>query len=201
MYLDILRCGVNRWTSVWGDPLVTGLIIMGLFLVAASLCAGVAVRCDGREKVFWALAAAAALVFAANVHLDLHVLPNAIGQCMAKAQGWYDQRETARAVFIAGVAISTAALMLTVVWIFWRQLIANIIVSLGFVLTGGAQAAKGFGRHGWDRLYDVPVGPFRLPDLPDMVGAALVIIGAALALRRLRASVAGRCGAGSGQGG
>lgn len=190
MYLEILRCGVDRWTSVWGDPLVTGLIIMGLFLVAAALCAGATVRSTGREKLFWAFAAAAALVFAANVHLDLHVLPKSIGHCMARAQGWYDQREVARAFFVACVAISTAALMLTVVWIFWWQLTANIIVTLGFALTGGVQAAKGFGRHGWDRLYDVPFGPFRLPDLPDMIGAALVIIGAALALRRLRGSVA-----------
>lgn len=194
MYIEILICGVKRWTSVWGDPLVTGLVIMALFLVATILCAGTAMRSDGREKLFWALAAAAALVFAANVHLDLHVLPNAIGRCAAKTQGWYDQKETARAAFITGAAILMAVLLATIAWMFWRQLIANIILSLGFALTVGMDAIKGFGRKGWEKLYDVPVGPFRLPDVPELLGAALVILGAALALRRLRGSVARRLG-------
>lgn len=192
MYLEILRCGVSRWTSVWGDPLVTGLFIMGLFLAAAALCSKAAACAHGREKVFWMLAAAAATIFAANVHLDVHVLPNAIGHCAARAQGWYDQRELARGAFVAGVAVVTAAFLSVIFWTFWRYLTGNIVLTLGFVLTGGMQAAKGFGRKGWDRLYDVPVGPFRLPDLPDIFGAALLIIGAALALRRLRCSRAGR---------
>ncbi len=187
MSFDILRCGLSRWTSVWGDPLVTGLIIMALFLVAASLCARAAHRSDGREKTFWALTAAVALALAANVHLDLHVLPKSIGHCMAQAQGWYDQREAARAVFVAGAVVVAAGMIATALWLFWRQMTSNIILTLGFFLTGGAQASKGFGRKGWDRLYDIPVGPFRLPDIPDVMGAALVIIGAALALRRLRA--------------
>ena len=192
MYFEILRCGLGRWMSKWGDPLVTGLFIMGLFLVAAALCAKVAACTDGREKVFWTLAAAAALTFAANVHLDLHVLPNAIGHCAARAQGWYEQRELARGAFIAGVAVVMAAVLVAAFWMFWRHLTGNIVLTLGFALTGGMQAAKGFGRKGWDRLYDIPVGPFRLPDLPDIIGAALLIIGAALALRRLRRSRSGR---------
>lgn len=192
MYLEILRCGVSRWISVWGDPLVTGLIIMGLFLAAAALCGCTAARAHGREKTFWRLAAAAALIFAANVHLDLHVLPNYIGHCAARAQGWYDQREIARAAFIAAVAVVVAALLAAIFWKFWRQLTANIVLASGFALAGGMQAAKGFGRKGWDRLYDIPVGPFRLPDLPDIIGAVLLIIGAALALRRLRRNRAGR---------
>ncbi len=192
MSLDILRCGVGRWTSAWGDPLTTGFVIMALFLVAAGLCASVAARCDKREKMFWALAAATALAFAANVHLDLHVLPKSIGHCMAQAQGWYDRKEAARSVFIAGAVIVAGALALMAVWRFRRQMAANIILVLGFALTGGVQASKGFGRKGWDKLYDIPFGPFRLPDLPDVIGAVLMIIGAALALRRLRATAAER---------
>ncbi len=194
MTFEILRCGVDRWTSVWGDPLFTGLLIMGLFLVAAALCGWAAARTDGHQRLFWSLAAAGALVFAANVHLDLHVIPKSIGHCLARAQGWYDQRDVARAIFISGALAAAAVVIFVAVRILWRQMTANIIVTLGFVVTGGAQASKGFGKKGWDRLYDIPVGPFRLPDLPDIIGAALLIIGAALALRRLRRSGALRTG-------
>ncbi len=160
MTFEILHCGLSRWTSVWGDPLVTGLIIMALFLFAAGLCARAAHRSDEREKTFWTLAAVAALALAANVHLDLHVLPKSIGHCMAQAQGWYDQRETARAVFISGAVVAAAGMIATALWFFWRQMTSNIILTLGFVLTGVAQASKGFWRTGWGRLYDIPVGPF-----------------------------------------
>ena len=186
MSYEIVECGVARWTSLWGDPLVTGLVVMALFLVAAALCAATAVRAEGREKVFWALAAFAALIFAINVHLELHLLPKSVGHCMAKAQGWYRQRGSVRAVLVLAAAVMLLALILTTCWVFWRQLIANLTVTLGFALTGGVQSAKGFGPKGVEKLYDIPVGPFRLPDLPDMVGATLVIIGCVLALRRIR---------------
>ena len=192
MYLDILRCGVGRWTSVWGDPLVTGLIIMGLFLVAAALCAVAAARTDGRERLFWALAAVAALVFAANVHLDLHILPNAIGHCAARAQGWYDQREIARSTFVVVAAIAMAVLLFAILWVFGRQLITNFVLTSGFALTVSIDAAKGFGRKGWEALFDAPIGFLRLIDLTEMVGAILVILGAALAVRRLRDGLARR---------
>ena len=105
---------------------------------------------------------------------------------MAKAQGWYRQRGSVRAVLVLAAAVMLLALILTTCWVFWRQLIANLTVTLGFALTGGVQSAKGFGPKGVEKLYDIPVGRFRLPDLPDMVGATLVIIGCVLALRRIR---------------
>lgn len=180
MYFEILRCGLSRWTSIWGDPLVTGLVIMGLFIVAAGLCAVVAARRKGREALFWALAAAAALIFAANVHLDLHVLPKSIGHCAAHAQGWYQEREAARSAFIIVAAIALTVLLLTVFWVFWRQLMANITLSTGFALTVALVAAKGFGRKRWEVLFDVPLGPVSFSAMAEMIGAVLVIIGAAL---------------------
>lgn len=186
MSFEILRCGVGRWTAVWGDPLAAGLVIMGLFLVAAGLCAAAAVQTRGREAWFWALAALAAALFGANVHLDLHVLPNAIGHCMANAQGWIDQKEFARTAFMTGAAVLLVMLFLAIGWMFWRQLMANNVLTLGFAVTVGIDAAKGFGRKGWEDSYDVPFGLFKLPDLPEIAGAALLIIGAAFALGRLR---------------
>lgn len=190
MYLEILHCGLNRWTKNWGDPLLLGSAVTALFVLAAALSLYLALRTTGREAWFWALAALAAALFGANVHLDLHVLPNAIGHCMANAQGWIDQKEFARTAFMTGAAVLLVMLFLAIGWMFWRQLMANIVLTLGFAVTVGIDAAKGFGRKGWEDSYDVPFGLFKLLDLPEIAGAALLIIGAALALGRLQRNAA-----------
>ena len=183
MYLDILHCGLARWTDKWGDPLLQGVAIMGLFALAAALATLAALRTKGRDRLFWVSVACACALFAANVHLDLHVLPNAIGRCAAAAQGWFDQKEIARAAFIGGALAATGGLALVVLWQFWRQLKENLLVLLGVGLTVGAQAAKGLGWKGDELAF----GPVSAPDAPDVIGAAMVIVGALIALRRLRA--------------
>ncbi len=183
MYLEILRCGVDRWVSIWGDPLLSGALIMALFGVAAGLCGMVAARSDGRERVFWAAASLAAVFLVFNAHLDLHVLPGSIGRCAAKAQGWYDQRRSVQAIYLAVVMLSALAVLGTAAWMFRRQLTANVTVTTGLVVTLGALAAKGAGFHSLDEYHDLTIGPLKLTDLPEVAGAVFIIIGAWSALR------------------
>ena len=186
MYLEILRCGVDRWTSIWGDPVWSGGLIMALFGVASLLCGRTAGRTHGRARVFWIGASLCALVLVFNAHLDLHALPASLGRCAAKAQGWYDQRKSVQAIYLAVVAGSALLIISAAIWIFRRQLMANLLVTAGLVVTIGALAGKGSGFHQIDWLYQFRVGPLKVTDLPEIVGACLVILGAVFALKRLR---------------
>lgn len=186
MYTEILTCGINRWTKNWGDPLLLGSAITALFAVAAALSIILALKAKGRERLFWIAVALAAMLFGANVHLDLHVLTTAIGRCAAQSQGWYDQREVVRGAFLAGVIVSVGVSALALVWLFRVQIIANPVILVGLGATTVMQALKAVGWNGLDCLGGLTFGPVRALDAPDVMCAILVTIGALWAMWRLR---------------
>lgn len=184
MYIDILRCGIDRWTNQWGDPFWEGLIITAAFVLSAGLSGYVATKLSGRERLFWTSSAIAASVFAANTHLDLHILPNAFGRCAASAQGWTHLGQTVQAVFVVTAFLVGGGVAASIAWVFRSQFRTHVTVFIGFCLILGALAVKGAGVRIVERAAEISFGPVALAEAPDLIGAALIVLGALVTLRR-----------------
>ncbi len=90
-----------EWHFGIGDPDVFGWVTFAGYFVAAYLCWRVARSCvragrsgkySGSHR-FWYAAVVCLVVLGINKQLDLHVLITEIARNIAKADGWYQQRQ------------------------------------------------------------------------------------------------------------
>lgn len=175
MNQNILSCAVGRWTSIWGDPVMSGTAVMLAYAVAASLTAWVAYTHAGPRtyRGLWAACAALLAFQVANTHLDLQVLVGSLGRCMAHAQGWYGHKDIVKlgAAAVAGVLLAVALL-----WVLVRchkALRRHIWLTAGMGMSLGMSLAHAVG------VGDGPMGW-----VIEMAGIVLIILAAVLHLRR-----------------
>lgn len=186
MYAEVMGCAVERWTSIWGDPIVPAGIAMAGYALAAYLSWRVVQRETGRERVLWGLSAVVLVVLFFNTHLDLHAFIGSYGRCHARAFGWYEQRETVQLLFVAGVIGTIALLLVLAVVLFARNLIGNLLLVSGFAISAGYMLAKGAGHHQTDMINNLAIGPLTVSAVSEILGGSIIALAALLKLRSLR---------------
>lgn len=186
-YAEILNCGIERWSLLWGDLMVTGMIIMAAYAVVAVLMFWVAQRAAGRaagrERWFWRLCGLLFFFMVFNTHFDLHALPTSIGYCLSKSQGWHDQRGAFRMTVMAGTAGFVALSLLVLLMIFARNIAGNLLLVLGVAVIAGFTATKAIGHKEAEQLYAErfylePIGVFHMADVIELSGIAIVLLAA-----------------------
>ena len=191
---EILTCAGARWSPGIGDPTLYGWATVGVFAVAALLCALLAASPEGRpERALWIALALLMAALAVNKQLDLQSALTAAGRCVSQDQGWYDARRGVQALFTLAVgAASLAGLVLLAVAMrrhlarTWAALLGAGFVA-GFVLV----RAVSWGHVG--AILDLPVGGMRMNHVLENAGPILVALNAAaLLLRRPPTPEAGR---------
>lgn len=176
----MLSCALRQWSPGLGDPNVMGWLTVAVYAVAAVVTARRGVRgpfaltSGDRERAFWWLASVVLACLAVNKQLDLQSLLTEVGRCVARAQGWYEDRLTVQRWFIAGVV---AAGVLGVGWLSFllRDTLPRTglaLVGLGFVCVFVAVRAAGF--HHVDTLIGTEVAGLRLNWLLELPGPILV---------------------------
>ena len=183
---QMLGCAVDRWTKVWGDPLLTGSVSMLLYGLAGLLLLRVARRTGARDRRLWFVCAILFFLQVINTHLDLHAFPPAIGHCLARAQGWYGNRGPVKllAALLIGATVALVLIVAVVAW--WRSIRANALLVAGVAIALGFTLVKGTGVNVAEELYNRQVGPFQWADLLEYGGIALAALAAMRRLRRLR---------------
>lgn len=97
-----------------------------------------------RERLFWALAAAAVLALGLNKQLDLQTQLTAMARQVARDGDWFQYRRQVQAGFIAALALFVAALAL---WLGYlvrgmggpvKLALAGLVLLFGFVLLRAA---------------------------------------------------------------
>lgn len=148
----IYDCTLLYWQPGFKDPYLSSWIMVLIYLVAAILAftmAGKGIFPDSarrRERLFWALIAGLLLALAINKQADLQSLLTAFGRCLAKSQGWYDQRRMVQQVFFLVLGVSAIGGVGTLLWGLRRRLHANVLPLLGlafmaiFILSRAADA-------------------------------------------------------------
>ena len=102
----VLECAFHGWSPGIGDPTVMGWVAVAAYLSAAAF-AGVAgtraafpISSRRRERLFWLSLFLVLSFLAINKQLDLQSFLTALGRCLSRTQGWYDNRRDVQQDFV-----------------------------------------------------------------------------------------------------
>ena len=180
---DALRCGVNDWPAIWGDPLLTGTIFSVAYGLTALLIFLAARNATARERLYWRLCGGLFVFQLFNTHLDLHALIWTTGRCLAHAQGRYEHRREVQALVLIGFALLLLIAIVLVLMMFLRSIARNILLTLGVMTALGFTLVKGVNYHGLNEFYSRQLGLFYIADLIEFSGIVMAF-GAAIASRK-----------------
>ena len=136
----IYSCAQDIWRPHLGDPTNGGLAMTVLYAVASLLLLRTALSRDGwlrRERLLWGISAALLLLMTANKQLDLQKTVIWVGRCVAKKEGWFDQRLAFQRGFGMVVMTLLALVVVALGWTCRRVLEPNWPLILGTVLLTG----------------------------------------------------------------
>ena len=181
--VTLQRCLGAGWSPRIGDPGLTGW----LTVAAYGLCAVLAVMVVRRRprvagRGFWVLIALMMAALGINKQLDLQSALTATGRCAAKAQGWYDGRQTVQTAFIAVLAVLALIAFLAAMRALRGSLRPNAAALIGATLVGAYVMIRAVGFHHVDRVIGQDFGHLRVNFLLETTGLVLIALNAAALL-------------------
>lgn len=182
---DSLQCGFHDWMDIWGDPWLSGSILVMSYLVSGVLVLRTANKLAGRERSYWSLCGALLVFQAANTPLDLHAFVWTTGRCLAHAQGWYAQRQSVQVFFLLSAAVIAAILCTIVLWRLASSVVRNLLLTMGMAICLGFTLVKGVSLHELAAFYGQPIGPFYVADVIEWSGVLLAFFAAMSRARQL----------------
>ncbi|MEM9584110.1 MAG: hypothetical protein AAGA08_13445 [Pseudomonadota bacterium] len=170
------QCGFDGWNEIWGDPWLSGTLLVLGYGITGFLLLKTATRLNGRERVLWTLGGAIMVFQAFNTPLDLHAFVWTFGKCLAKAQGWYEiKRQVQSGVFIGLLSVAVI-LILSCAVLFRRNIVGNLVLIIGIAISTGFTGVKGISLHGLAEYYSRPLGPFFVADWIELGGICLAFL-------------------------
>jgi hypothetical protein len=172
-----------------GDPTVLGWTITLGFGVASgtALCAFALQPKRARERALWLCLGLALGFLALNKQLDLQVTLDHVGRSLARAQGWYQDRDVVKVAFLLLLTAVVAEGLGLLAWLSWPwsrpsgAALAGATVIATHVLLRAASL----------ELFDIRdlLGGWNFYPILELVGIAVVAASASLELRtRLQAA-------------
>jgi uncharacterized membrane protein YhaH (DUF805 family) len=185
-------CAAEAWAPGFGDRDLYGYVMTVVHLVAAGLAVTVALkgpfrsRAPRAERWLWGIGATVLVGLAINKQLDLQSMLVSAARCLARGQGWYEDRREYQTEVILGLVIAAAVLVPALILLFRRAVMGN----LAFVLSMSALVAfvllRAISFHHLDVLFGTNVLTFRLHRVIEVMALSTVIVACALRLRRNR---------------
>lgn len=186
-FAALVTCISGNWSPTIGDPSIMGWVTVAAYLVATLLTARVCMNATGKRRMFWLAVSIVLLALAINKQLDLQTAFTEAGRCLARAQGWYNDRRSVQVKFILFVLAASA---LAAMMLFWsmRRMIGETwlaLAGLTFLLAFIAVRAAGF--HHFDSFIGHQIGSVRMNWIMELGGIAMIGTNALfLLLRRSR---------------
>lgn len=190
-FQEVTACALDRWSPGIGDPNGIGWLTVLVYAISGLAALIVAVRgpfpmaSRRRERLFWLILAVALFGLAANKQLDLQSFATAVGRCVAKLQGWYQERRA----FQLEVILALVAGMILATFLTWRlmrgTLRRNGFALLGMMLVLTFVAVRAIGFHHVDVLINMRVQDMKMNWLLELPGPLMILMNAlVLAMRR-----------------
>jgi hypothetical protein len=144
-YTTFFDCVSKGWQFAIGDPTAAGWGICGLYALAAILAVRVqraaALAPDhhgrGRERLLWGLIAGLMIATALNKQLDFQTLILTSGRCLAKEQGWYEDRRLVQRDFILALTVLATLTGAALIWLLRGIVRHNLTALLGLCVLAG----------------------------------------------------------------
>jgi hypothetical protein len=139
----MLKCITQPdWSPHIGDPNLFAWIIVTAYLAATALSVAVFWRYNhwqpratyARERIFWLMLSFVLLALAINKQLDLQNLFTEIGRCIAKIDGWNDERRAVQEAFIYLMIIGFGAWIVVLTMFLNGLCIHNHVALMGIVV-------------------------------------------------------------------
>ncbi len=180
-------CIADDWTPRIGDPQITGWLTVLVYLACMVLALRVLWRRPaGAALGLWACIAPLMGFLALNKQLDLQTALTATGRCLARAQGWYDNRALVQLGFIAALAVLVLLALIMGFRSLRGQLRRNGPALLGLAILCGFVLVRAVGFHHVDRLISMDFANIRFNFLFENAGLVLIAANAIWLLRRGR---------------
>ena len=186
------------WRPGLGDPTVFGYLTTAAYFAAAAACwvawrrerlAARLIPASPLRPAFWLVLAVAMAVLGVNKQLDLQSLFTQIGREAAQRGGWYEQRRTVQAAFIAGLGAAGLGAGGAMLWMVRRSWRRYGLALLGTVYLGVFIVVRAASFHHVDAaLYTLPIAGPMVNRALELGGIALV---GACAWRARRLETAG----------
>lgn len=183
---ELINCVLADWSPTLGDPTVMGWVTVAGYLLATVLAVVVFVRQSGRQRVFWLGLSCLLLALAINKQLDLQSALTAAGRCLAKAQGWYDQRQAVQLQFILIIAGTSLVAACIIAWLMRRELIHIWLGLLGLTILLAFIVIRAAGFHHFDAFIGFQIGGIRMNWILELGGIAAISFNALHLLLRGR---------------
>jgi hypothetical protein len=178
---------MNDWHPGIGDPTFLGWFTVAAYAATALLClrsyrlATVPVRPTRRDimasrvrRRFWLFTAAILVAFGVNKQLDLQSFLLEVGRMLAKSGGWYESRRVVQYVFLTGVAVTGAAAVMAMLWIFRRGGAWISLAQFGLVALCTFVIVRAASFHHVDMMLGMTIGFFRLNHVLELGGIAVI---------------------------
>lgn len=178
-------CISNDWTPTIGDPEISGWLTVLAYLICFALAALVVVRRpQGAARGLWIGIAVLMAFLALNKQLDLQTALTATGRCVARGQGWYDNRAVVQLAFIAGLIALVLVVLLMALRSLRGQLRDNGLALAGLAVLCSFVLVRAVGFHHLDRLISMDFANITFNFWFENAGLFLIAVNAALLLRR-----------------
>ncbi len=186
-FAALRACVAQGWTPRIGDPDMTGWLTVISYLVCFALAVMVLRRRPaGAARSLWLAIAALMAFLGLNKQLDLQTALTQTGRCLARAQGWYDQRYIVQIAFIAGLVLGVVIALLWATKSLRGQMRRNGLALLGLAVLCGFVLVRAVGFHHIDRLISMEFATIKFNFWFENAGLLLIAINALILLRRGR---------------
>ncbi len=174
---DIYR---EHWTPGIGDPTIMGWVTVAAYLVTAVLALR-RMREDRDDELccwrLWLVIAAMMFLLAINKQLDLQTWLTLSLKEHAMLNGWYQDRRSYQAGFIAGLGGISVLGLATVLWFVRSRWKDFIVAAVGLAFLALFVFARASSFHNMDTLIGADIIGFRINWILELGGIALVAFG------------------------
>ena len=119
-----------------------------------------------------------------NKQLDLQSALTATGRCLAKMQGWYEERRTVQKDFLFGLATLSAVFLVAILALLRGSWSRTGLAVIGLVFVCGFVMMRAVGFHHFDKMLGVPVMGIRANGILEWTGPVLIAISGVMLLRK-----------------
>lgn len=180
---QIGTCTLESWTPATGDPTIWGWLTVVVYALCTILAVFVAIRMrPGRRQLFWIMVAVVMAFLAVNKELDLQSALTAGAHCLAKLQGWYEERHIVQRRFIFLLLTGTVIGLSFGLYQMRRHFRTHGVAILGLATVASFVAVHGAGVQDVDHLINESVKEISFNFLFEVSGLILIASNAAYLL-------------------
>ena len=173
----LFQCTFDRWQPKIGDPNVMGWVTVGAYFAVFALSALVVRKTDPSRRpmrFFWLLLVWMMLFLGVNKQLDLQSFLTATARCVAKLQGWYEDRRAFQYKVVLAMGLAALMVGMFFLWKLRRDWKRNWLALLGMTFVFGFVLVRAVGWHNFDAVINTRIANIRLNWVLELSGLVLI---------------------------